>query len=62
MSDNLERCRGCLHYRPTTIFELCTHPSSAYTALGKRDHHTIGHVRSTGACRNEGLLYSPVPL
>jgi len=53
-------CRDCKHYRETMLFDLCTRPESTYTAEGKTDQHTIGHMRER-LC-SEGRLFEPKDL
>ena len=54
------RCHECAHHEPTTVFDLCKHSSSRYSIAGKEDFHTIGHMRSVGACRGEAVLFAPI--
>lgn len=49
-------CRQCKHYQRTALFELCKHPSSQYWIEGRGDFHTIGHMRTIGACGNDAVL------
>lgn len=51
-------CHDCKHYRMTMVFDLCDHSSSTYTAAGKIDQHTVGHMRRW-ACGEEGRLFEP---
>lgn len=59
---DLSKCKGCAHHESTTIFELCRHEQSFYTAGGRTDHHTIGHMRTVGACGSDARLFTPVVL
>ncbi len=53
------KCRSCRHFKPTALFDLCMHAASRYLALGEIDYHTIGHMRSIGACRADAMHYEP---
>ena len=58
MIDSSPNCKDCQHYRETTLFELCKSPESTYTAGGKTDQHTVGHMRRLG-CGPEARLFDP---
>lgn len=51
-------CRDCLHYRETTIFELCMRANATYSIAGKIDQHTVGHMRRW-ECGDDGRLFEP---
>ena len=51
-------CRDCLHYRETTIFELCMRANATYSVAGKVDQHTVGHMRRW-ECGADGRLFEP---
>lgn len=59
-SVDLSKCGECAHHQATAVFDLCKHAQSLYSIAGKADHHTIGHMRTVGACRAEASLFSPV--
>jgi hypothetical protein len=50
-------CSSCKHYQETTLFELCMHTESKYTAGGKTDQHTANHMRQRGGCGQNATLY-----
>lgn len=55
-----EKCLACRHLQQETVFDLCTTEESQYTADGRRDWHTVGHMRSRyGACGTEARLCRP---
>ena len=60
MEVNLNRCYECAHCEPTDIFDLCKHSASQYSVAGKRDYHTIGHMRTVGPCRHDAVMFSPI--
>lgn len=49
-------CRMCKYHERTTLFELCKHHLSKYTADGREGYHTIGHMRTVGPCHTEANL------
>ncbi len=55
----MAKCRvDCKFYRPTALFELCVAEESQYTADGKSDFHTVGHMRDPrGDCGPDAKLY-----
>jgi hypothetical protein len=54
-------CRDCKHFRSTMVFDLCKRPESTYTAGGKTDQHTTGHMRAH-ACGPDARLFEPKDL
>lgn len=52
----MKSCRGCDHYRDAAVFELCTHPRSAYTVAERSDFHSIGHMRKY-ECGHDAALF-----
>ena len=59
--DTNRRCHECAHYERTPVFELCRHSASSYTIAEKTDFHTIGHMRTVGACRDAAVMFAPIP-
>lgn len=51
-------CKDCKHFRETTVFDLCLHAESTYTAAGKVDQHTVGHMRRF-KCGPQAALFEP---
>ena len=51
-------CKDCKHFRETTLFYLCLHAESTYTAAGKTDQHTVGHMRRL-RCGPQAALFEP---
>ena len=57
-SPNCKDCKDCKHYCAVTVFELCLHAESTYTAAGKIDQHTVGHMRRF-RCGPQAALFEP---
>lgn len=57
---NLGRCFSCSLHERTSVFDLCKHAASHYSAGGKSDFHTVGHMRTVGGCGNDARLFSPI--
>ena len=51
-----EKCKGCKHYVPGVVFELCRHEQSAYRIADKVDFHTVVHMKTRGACQRDELF------
>ena len=54
-------CRDCLHFKSTMVFDLCMRANATYTAGGKTDQHTVGHMRRH-ECGPEARLFEPAPV
>lgn len=57
-TEYMAKCGECHHYESTTVFDLCKHAASFYTAEGRSDHHTCGHMR-INLCGKEARLFQP---
>lgn len=55
MSTSAPVCKRCMHRQRTTLFDLCSHPSSHYPASGTMELHTCSHMLE-GACFNGRLF------
>ena len=44
---DISGCKGCTHYYPIDIFELCRHKQAEYeVGGGEREWHTCRHMRA----------------
>lgn len=51
------KCRGCKYLQQTAVFDLCKANQSQYSIEGKVDFHTVGHMRTRGACGESARLF-----
>lgn len=54
MNDDL--CQKCVHFKRTSIFDLCLHEQSVYKTAEREEYHTAGHMRTRGACHKDAVL------